>query len=65
MITFNILIVEKQDLIKPSTIKDLRVADLDLNNHLVTLKFTAPGDNADLGTGLQTDLLILINYFKI
>ena len=41
-----------KDLMKPSTIKDLRVYKLDTKNQLLTLKFTAPGDNADLGTGI-------------
>ena len=45
------IFLDNNDLIKPSIIKDLRVDELDMVNNLVTLKFTAPGDNHDIGTG--------------
>ena len=48
------------DLIKPSKIKDLRVANLDLDNKLVVFKFTAPGDNGDIGNG---SFKIFFSYF--
>lgn len=55
---------------KPSTIKDLRVSNLDTTNKLLTVKFTAPGDNADLGTGkflnylnVMHELVLYLFYF--
>lgn len=46
----------QRDLMPPSTIKDLRVTSLNETGRQVTLRFTAPGDNADLGTALRYDL---------
>lgn len=40
----------------PSTVKDLRVTSLNETGNQVTLKFTAPGDNADRGTALKYDI---------
>lgn len=45
-----------RDLMPPSTVKDLRVTSLNETGNQVTLKFTAPGDNADVGTSLQYDI---------
>jgi hypothetical protein len=35
---------------KPSRIKDLRLVESDLESKVVKIVFTAPGDDADLGT---------------
>jgi hypothetical protein len=35
----------------PSKIKDLRILESDLESKVVKLGFTAPGDDADLGSG--------------
>jgi hypothetical protein len=53
-----------RDLMPPSMIKDLRVTSLNraldhVNEtayHLVTLKFTAPGDNSDVGTAWKYEM---------
>jgi len=37
-------------------IKDMHVSEFDDVNGLVTLKFTAPGDNADVGPAFQYDI---------
>ncbi len=50
------LLQVSDDLMKPSMIKDIHVSEFDDVNGLVTLKFTAPGDNADVGTAFQYDI---------
>lgn len=39
------------DLVTPSRIRDLRITEFDLLNQTLTLGFTAPGNDGDLGTG--------------
>ena len=44
------------DYIKPSKIKDLHIVESDLESKIVKLVFTAPGDDADLGTAIYYDI---------
>lgn len=47
---------DNTDAVRPSSIKDLEVAELDTENDLVKIKFTAPGDDGDIGQAARYEL---------
>ena len=51
MESFRLSKYKEEDLIGPSRIRDLRITELNLENKTVTLNFTAPGDDGELGSG--------------
>lgn len=44
------------DLVRPSCIRDLEVVELDAANDLVQVKFTAPGDDGDIGQAARYEI---------
>lgn len=54
--SFELAAYDEIDMISPAAIKDLEVVELDTDENLVKLKFTAPGDDGDQGKAAKYEM---------